>query len=64
MIYRKNDIVTCKNGYDYVITKVNGDEYSCIPLMHYNSPYKIHGKIKEENITKLTGRVYKGCIIL
>ena len=65
MTYKKNDIVTGKNGYEYVITSVKDNgEYKCIPLSHYNTPYKIHGTITTDSIVKLSGRIYKGSIIL
>ena len=68
MKYVKDDIVTCKNDIDYVITKVDKRKgnYRAVPLMQlqwgFNNPLSC--KLEEEHIVKLSGRNTKYGIIM
>jgi len=66
MKYVKDDIVTCKNDIDYVITKVDKvkGNYKAVPLMQYQHGFEMTYTLEEQNIVKLSGRNTKYGIIM
>ena len=66
MKYVKDDIVTCKNEIDYLITKVNKVQgnYKAVPLMQHQYGFDTAYTLEEQNIVKLSGRNTKYGIIM